>query len=205
MNITKINSGKGLVTFAMEDLVDLDLTRWIRADSMGHGHQKFISVQPIEKAAAHAYVEKYPSTQVKVAEKCFLRMDGSVEVVLRIANEVSEGYYNSHPTKMTFSGDVKSKETESTLEGPTSHEKIEEMNDEPKKKSSGLSLPIDFIEEHISEMNDDEKRQIFAELGDENAEVFLRDLKLAIIDSEADMDRAASDWGLDTDEEENLE
>jgi len=175
-NVVKINSGKGLVSFSQEELIDLDLTKWIRADSKGIGTRDFIAVQPIEKAAAAAYKEKFPSIQVKIAEKCFLRADGSIDVVLRIAQDVSDGYYKKHPTKLTLTGDVKAKETEAT-------KTFNEAKLEKSKKGSGLSLPIDFLEENIQKLSDEEKRQIFAELGSDNAATFLNDLKIAFIDT----------------------
>jgi hypothetical protein len=173
-NITKINSAKGLVTFTREELADLDLLRWVRADSKGVGNRDFISVQPIEKAAAHVFVEKYPSVQIKLAEKCFMNEDGSVDVILRVAQDVSDGYYKKHPTKLTFMGDVKAKEQEVTF-----NKKMERDS----KKSSGLSLPIDFLEDNLDKLSNEEKRQIFAELGKENSETFLEDLRIAMLDA----------------------
>jgi hypothetical protein len=175
-NATKINSGKGLVSFSREELIDLDLTKWIRADSKGHGKRDFIDVKPIEKAAAKVYKEKYPSIQVKIAEKCFLTKEGGVDVVLRVAQDVSDGYYNTHPTKLTFLGNVKAKEQSIQ---PTYNEEIAER----KRKSSGLSVSIDFLEENIDKLSDDEKRQIYAELGKENVDTFLDDLRIAVIGS----------------------
>lgn len=190
-NVVKINSGKGLVSFSQEELIDLDLTKWIRADSKGVGHRDFIAVQPIEKAAATAYKEKFPSTQVKIAEKCFLRADGSVDVVLRVAQDVSDGYYKKHPTKLTLTGDVKAKETEAT-------KTFNEAKLEKSKKGSGLSLPIDFLEENIQKLSDEEKRQIFAELGSDNAATFLNDLKIAFIDTTS-LDKLADKLAKDID------
>jgi len=175
-NIVKINSGKGLVSFSKEELIDLDLTKWIRADSNGVGNRHFIAIQPIEKAAAKVYKDKFPSVQVKIAEKCFLRMDGSVDVVLRVAQDVSDGHYKKHPTKLTLAGDVHAKET-------TAKETFNEMKLDKSKKGSGLKLPIDFLEENIQKLSDDEKRQIFAELGTDDADIFLNDIKMAFIDS----------------------
>ena len=172
-NISQINSGKGLVTFTQDELIDLDLMKWIRADSKGYGKRDFIAIQPIEKAAAKVYKDKFPSMQIKIAEKCFLRDNGSVDVVLRIANDVSDGYYKKHPTKLTFLGEIRAKEHEID---PTFNEEIESR----KKKKSGLSLPIDFLEENIEKLTEEEMRQIYAELGAENAETFLEDIKLAV-------------------------
>jgi hypothetical protein len=175
--VTKINSGKGLVEFKRADLIDLDLTKWIRADSKGYGKRDFISVQPIEKAAAKLYKEKYPSEQVKIAEKCFINHEGEVAVVLRVANEVSEGYYKHHPTKLTFLGDVKAKEE--MIPQTT----FEESMEDKKASSKGLTMPIDFLEANIDKLSVEERRQIFAELGKESAETFLEDLKLTLIGS----------------------
>jgi hypothetical protein len=170
--VTKVNSEKGLVSFTKEEIIDLNLAKWIRADSKGHGNRDFISVVPIEKQAAKVYKEKFPSVQVKLAEKCFLRHDGAVDVVLKVAGDVSEGNYNVHPTKLTFLGDIHAKETAIL---PTSDEFISDKSD---KKANGLYFPIDFIEENIDRLTNDEKRQIYAELGDENnVEAFLDDMR----------------------------
>jgi hypothetical protein len=173
--VSQINSGKGLVTFSKEELIDLDLMKWIKADSKGYGKRDFIAVQPIERAAATFFKEKYPSMQVKIAEKCFLRDDTSVDVVLRIATDIADGYYQKHPTKLTFLGEVRAKEQEIQ---PTYNEEIESRS--KKKEGTGLVLPIDFLEENIDKLSEAEIRQIYAELGAENAETFLEDIKLAI-------------------------
>jgi len=193
-NVVQINSGKGLVTFSKEELIDLDLTKWIRADSKGVGNRNFIAVQPIEKAAATAFHEKFPSTQVKIAEKCFLRHDGTVEVVLRVAQDVSDGYYKKHPTKLTFTGDVKSKEQ-------AVNKTFNELKLVKSKKGSGLTLPIDFLEENIQKLSDEEKRQIFAELGTDDADIFLNDLKMTIIESSPSLDKLAKGLKIDSTDE----
>lgn len=169
-NIVKINSAKGLVTFSKEELADLDLARWIRSDSKGIGNRDIISIQPIEKAAAKVYKEKYPSIQVKIAEKCFVRMDGSLDIILRVAQDVSDGYYKKHPTKLIFTGDVNIKEEAITPYTP----------DKQDKKKAGLQTPIDFLEENIHMLSDNEKRQIFAELETESVDAFLNDLRYAL-------------------------
>lgn len=192
--VVKINSGKGLVEFKREELADLDLLKWVRSDSKGWGNRHFIAVQPIEKAAAAAYKEEYPAEQVKIAEKCFLGQDGTVQVILRVAEELSEGLYNHHPTKLTFNGSVKNKSSVETIPQST----FEEVQE--KKKKSGLVLPIDFIEANINKMSDDEKRQIYAELDQENADAFLEDLKLAMIDQEVDIDKIATELGYEIDD-----
>ena len=197
-SVTKINSGKGLVTFSREELIDLDLTKWIRANSKGYGKRDFIDVQPLEKEAAKAYKDKYPSSQIKIAEKCFLNKDGGVDIVLRVAQDVSSGYYNSHPTKLTFLGDVKSKEQAIQ---PTYNEEIENR----KEKSSGLSVSIDFLEENIDKLSDDEKRQIFAELGKENVTTFLEDLRIIAMET-ASIDKVSEELRkLESDDDCNYE
>ena len=185
--VTKINSGKGLVEFKRADLIDLDLTKWIRSDSKGWGNRNFISVQPIEKAAAKVYKEKYPSEQIKIAEKCFLSPDGDVSVILRVANEISDGYYKHHPTKMTFLGDVKAKEE---LIPQTTFE--ESMETKKAHNGKGLSMPIDFLESNIDKLSDEEKRQIYAELGKDNADSFLEDLRMTLINSSS-LDKIAEE------------
>lgn len=197
--VTKINSGKGLVEFKRADLIDLDLTKWIRSDSKGIGKRDFISVQPIEKAAAKVYKEKYPSEQVKIAEKCFLNLEGDVSVVLRIANEVADGCYKHHPTKLTFLGDVKAKEE---LVPQTT---FEEMMEDRKAHNKGLSMPIDFLELNIDKLSNEEKRQIYAELGKDNADAFLEDLKMTLINSSS-LDKIAEELGADSsdDDEEDF-
>ena len=198
--VTKINSGKGLVEFKQADLIDLDLTKWIRSDSKGVGNRDFISVQPIEKAAAKLYKEKYPSEQVKIAEKCFRNDDGDVSVVLRVANEVSDGYYNHHPTKLTFLGDVKAKEE---LIPQTT---FEEAMEDRKAHNKGLSMPIDFLEANINKLSNEEKRQIYAELGKDNADAFLEDLRMTLITTSSSLDKIAEElsYELYVEEEEDF-
>lgn len=200
--VTKINSGKGLVSFSKEELIDLDLTKWIRADSKGIGNRCFVAVQPIEEAAAKVYKEKYPSTQIKIAEKCFARVDGSVDVVLRVAQDISDGYYKKHPTKLTFLGDASAKETQI---GPTANEIFESKDKEIKKKSSKVSLPIDFLEENIDKLTDDEKRQIFAELGGNDADIFLNDLRLTVLGASVLPDKLATELLKESENVEDLD
>jgi len=196
--VIKINSGKGLVEFKRADLVDLDLIKWIRSDSKGVGNRDFISVQPIEKAAAKIYKDKYPSEQIKIAEKCFLNPQGDVSVVLRVANEVSEGYYKHHPTKMTFLGDVKAKEE---IIPQTTFEESMEDKKAHTNTSKGLSIPIDFLEENINKLSDEEKRQIYAELGNDNADTFLNDLKMTLMNFSS-FDKVAEEFVNNLDEED---
>jgi len=107
--VININSTKGLVKFSREDLISLDLIKWVRSSYKGVGTQRLLSDTPFERSAAFAYKEKYPSQVIKMAEKCILDDDGSVSVVLRIAEEVARGLYNEHPTKTIFSKQEKSK------------------------------------------------------------------------------------------------
>jgi len=179
--VTKINSRKGVVEFTREELIDLDLTRWIKSDSKGIIKRDFISIHPIEKAAARFYVDKYPSEQVKLAEKCFLNIDGSLSVVLRVSAEVSEDYYKHHPTKLTFLGDVRAKEE--VIPKITYTEYAEENIE---KTAHGLQLPIDFLEENIDGLTDVEKYQIYTELGKKTANIFLQDIGRVLSDAEND-------------------
>lgn len=189
-NVSQINSGKGLVTFTQDDLIDLDLTKWIRADSKGITKRDFISVQPIEKQAAKVYKEKFPSTQVKLAEKCFLRDDGSVDVVLRVARDVSDGNYKKHPTKLTFLGEARAKEQSVDT---TVNKEVVTFDDAEQEKTgstkSKLSMPIDFLEENIDKLSEEEVRQIYAELGTEHVDAFLEDIRLALAGSDENIDR----------------
>ena len=194
-NVTKVNSGKGLVSFSRKELADLDLLKWVRADSKGYGKRDFISVQPIEKAAASVYKEKYPSIQIKIAEKCFLNDDGSVDVVLRVAQDVSDGYYKKHPTKMNFLGDVRSKED--WLETDF-HEEMDN-----RKIQSGLFLPIEFLEENIRSLSDDEKRIIHAELGKENVDTFLEDLRLTLLETTPSLEKLAEERQQEEEDEDD--
>lgn len=186
-NVTRINSGKGLVAFTRKDLADLDLTRWIRSDSNGVGNRNFIDVIPIEREAAHAFTKKYPSTQVKIAEKTFLNEDGGVEVILRVAEDNAKGAFKHHPTKLTFMGDVKAKDNDATF-----NEKMEK-----KEKTSGLLFPIDFLEENLHKLSEAEKRQIYAELGEDHAQAFLEDLRLTMAD--VDIKKIAKELSTDDD------
>ncbi len=107
--VVNINSSKGLVTFSRDDLIALDLIKWVRTSMRGQGTQRILLETPFERSAAFAYKEKYPSQVIKMAERVFADPDGSVSVVLRVANEVARDMYNEHPTKVVFSKQEKSK------------------------------------------------------------------------------------------------
>jgi len=163
--ITKINSARGIVIFSREDLAEFDLLKWIRADSKGWGNRNFLSIQPIERVAATKFKEKFPSDQVKLAEKCFLNDDGSVDVVLRITQDVSEGYYQKHPTKLTFLGKAQSERA--IPEEVCTNKELEDrglLN--ASKNHHRLFTPINFLEEHIAEFTDKDKELILTELRD---------------------------------------
>lgn len=100
--ITKLNSQKGLVTFTEKDLIEFDLIRYIRTSVKGVGKRSLLQDVPFEQTAAKAFLEKYPGHQVKIAEKCLLNDDNSVDVILKIAQDVSRFTYNTHPTKTIF-------------------------------------------------------------------------------------------------------
>ena len=141
--VTKINSNKALVKLSREELIDHDVAKWVKGDSYGINHRFFLDVTPIERVAAKYYNEKYPSETVKIGEKFFYNQDdGSVDVVLRIANATAEGYYNSHPTKVTYQG---------------FEPKTKKANEEPTiGKNAFYNDEINFLIEHIAELNDDE-------------------------------------------------
>ncbi len=105
-DITKINSSKGLVTLKEGDLLENNLMRYIRTSLKGIGKKALLTDHPFETVAADMFKEKYPSDQIKLAEKCLLKENAkgeySVDVVLRISKDVSEGMYEMHPTKQVF-------------------------------------------------------------------------------------------------------
>lgn len=107
--VININSSKGFVKFSREDLIALDLIKWVRTSHRGQGTQRILLETPFEKSAAEHYHEKYPSQAIKIAEKVLLDTDGSVSVILRVANELARDMYNEHPTKVVFSKQEKSK------------------------------------------------------------------------------------------------
>lgn len=102
-NILQLNSRKGLVQLSQEDLVELDLLRWIRQSFRGIGRDGFIEVTPFESAAAEMYVQKYPDCQVDLATKCTLEPSGGVSVILRTFSEPKDRYYNVADNDTTFS------------------------------------------------------------------------------------------------------
>ena len=104
--ITKINSGKGLVTFNQQDLIENNLLRYVRTSHKGAGSQKLLTDHPFETVAASLFKDKFPSDQVKIAEKCLLKHssegDVTVDVILRISKDVSDDMYAKHPTTVVF-------------------------------------------------------------------------------------------------------
>lgn len=109
--VTKVNSERGIVNFSTTDLIDHNLMRYIRTQAKGIGKEGLLTDNPFETIAAGLYKEKYPSDQVKLAEKCLLRRnkDGefSVDVVLRVSEDKSEQYYMLHPTERIFKKEEK--------------------------------------------------------------------------------------------------
>jgi len=104
--ITKINSGKGLVSFNQQDLIENNLLRYVRTSHKGVGSQKLLTDHPFETVAASMFKEKYPSDQVKIAEKCLCKHtsagDIAVDVILRISKDVSDDMFAKHPTTVVF-------------------------------------------------------------------------------------------------------
>lgn len=100
--VVKINSKKGLVSLTQKDIAENDLASWLRTNSKGFGHYSFINQQPFERVAAKLFVDKYPSTHVKIAESIVCTKEGGVDVFLRITDDQSRGFYNTHPTKLVF-------------------------------------------------------------------------------------------------------
>jgi len=107
--VININSTKGIVKFSQIDLAELDLLKWVRSNSKGIHNKNILSDTPFEKSAAKFYVKEYPSQQVKLAEKCTLNEDGSIDVVLRVAEDNAANMYNQHPTKSVIRKQEKSK------------------------------------------------------------------------------------------------
>lgn len=101
-DIIKINSGKGLVTFDREDLIEHNLLRYVRTSFKGIGKKGLLTDHPFETVAASLFREKYPSDQIKLAEKCMLKEDDTVDVILRLTSDVSSDMYKEHPTKVVF-------------------------------------------------------------------------------------------------------
>lgn len=112
-NIVKINSDRALVSFTQKDLIEHNLLRYVRSSFKGIGKEGLLTDHPFETVAAELYIEKNPSDQVKLAEKCLLIKDkeGSVgvDVVLRIAENFSGGMYQENPNKIIFKHQDKKK------------------------------------------------------------------------------------------------
>lgn len=104
-NITKINSGKGLVSFNQQDLIEHNLLRYVRTSFKGIGKRGLLTDHPFETIAAELYKEKYPEDQIKIAEKCLLKYDNEdnvgVDVVLRVSTFNKE-LYEMNPNKRVF-------------------------------------------------------------------------------------------------------
>lgn len=101
-NVTKINSGKGVVSFSQQDLIEHNLLRYVRTSFKGIGKKGLLTDHPFESVASDLYKAKYPSDQIKIAEKCILKDDDSVDVILRVSEEHFDEMYNTHPTKRVF-------------------------------------------------------------------------------------------------------
>jgi hypothetical protein len=142
--ITKINSSRGVVKLSQDELIENDLMKWIRHESKGIHNRNFVDVQPIERHASKLYKEAYPELQVKIAEKCILNADGSVDVILRVAKEIPGGMYNTHPTKLVFTGKL-----------PQSVIMDNNFNvDAIKNSKHNLDLAdIDLLMEHVADFN----------------------------------------------------
>lgn len=117
-DIVKINSGKGMVNFSIEEMIDMDLYRWIRHSSKGISNRNFIEVAPFERAASKLYVEKNPGDQVKIAETVALNPDGTVSVVLRVAKEYKENMYNKNDTELVYRKETESREVSPNTTDP---------------------------------------------------------------------------------------
>lgn len=106
---TQINSKIALVQFSLQDLAEHDLSKYIRTSLKGVGRKALISEEPFEPIAAKIYAEQFPGNQVKIAEKCILNDDNTVDVILRIASSEDKSYYEQHPNTVIFSGQTKGK------------------------------------------------------------------------------------------------
>jgi len=155
--IVKINSKKGLVLLTQKDIAENDLAPWIRTNSKGLGHYSFVNQQPFERVAAKLFVEKYPSTHVKVAENIVCTKEGGVDVFLRITDDLSRGNYNTHPTKLVFN---KGKET--VIEDIAKHG----FDIYPLEKKAEEALAAEYG------LEEDSKEEFYKEIGE-----FLDDIK----------------------------
>jgi hypothetical protein len=106
--VVEINSKRGLVKFSLEDLINLELIRWVRSSFKGIGKRGLIADHPFEEAAAKLYVEKYPQAQISIAEKCILTSEDTVEVILKTSKEVSSEMYNQHANTVVLRKQEKS-------------------------------------------------------------------------------------------------
>jgi len=111
-NVIKINSGKGVVSFNQQDLIEHNLLRYVRTSHKGAGTQKLLTDHPFETVAAELYKEKYPEDQVKLAEKCLFKSNSSddvgVDVVLRVST-FNQELYETNQNKTVFKKDEVSK------------------------------------------------------------------------------------------------
>jgi hypothetical protein len=107
--IIQINSKRGLVKFSFEDLIDLNLDRYIRSSFKGIGKRGLLLDTPFQDAAAKAYQEKYPQAQIHIAEKCILNHENGVEVVLKTSKVVSDEMYNQHSNSIVLKKQVKTR------------------------------------------------------------------------------------------------
>ncbi len=92
--IIEINSKKGLVKFSFQDLVNLDLIKYVRTSFKGIGKRGLLLDTPFQDAAAKLYQEKYPQYQTHMAQKCLLNHDNSVDAILKVAKVFSDEMYN---------------------------------------------------------------------------------------------------------------
>ena len=107
--IIQINSKKGLVKFSFQDLIDLNLDRYIRTSFKGIGKKGLLLDTPFQDAAAKVYQDKYPQMQIHIAEKCILNHDHTVDVVLKTSKAVSDEMYNQHSNSIVIKKQIKSR------------------------------------------------------------------------------------------------
>lgn len=108
-DIIRLNSKKGLVTFTEKELATYDLLKWVRTSFKGIGKRGLIQDGPFETVAAKLFVEKYPQSQIHLAEKCLLKQNGEVHVFLKISNQVSSEMYNQHSNQIVIRKQEKGK------------------------------------------------------------------------------------------------
>lgn len=107
--IIQINSKRGLVKFSFQDLIDLNIDRYIRSSFKGIGKKGLLLDTPFQDAAAKVYQEKYPQSQIVLAIKCLLNHENGVDVVLKTAKSVSDEMYNRHSNSIVIKKQVKSR------------------------------------------------------------------------------------------------